>query len=151
VPFSVRDLVGEGRRTMTAWARQRGIQITAGVDEEVPEVVLGDPGKLRQVLLNLIGNALKFTESGGVDIEVTVATREAEAVELLFRVKDTGIGIPTEKQAAVFEPFRQADNSVTRKYGGTGLGLSISKRLVMMMGGRIWVESEPGRGSTFYF
>jgi signal transduction histidine kinase/CheY-like chemotaxis protein len=151
VPFSVRDLVGEGRRTMAACARRRGIEITAGVDEDIPRVVLGDPGKLRQVLLNLIGNALKFTESGGVYINVSAESKKAGSMELLFRVKDTGIGIPPEKQVAVFEPFRQADNSVTRKYGGTGLGLAISKRLVMMMGGRIWLESEPGRGSTFYF
>ena len=118
----------------------------------MPDVLVGDPGRLRQILVNLVGNAIKFTERGEV---VVVAEPESQpsrtSVDSAFSVSDTGIGIPAEKLQAIFEPFDQADGSTTRRYGGTGLGLAISAQLVALMGGRIWVESEPGRGSTFHF
>ena len=117
----------------------------------MPETVTGDPIRLRQVLLNLIGNAIKFTMQGEVTVRVESEVGKGDQVALHFQVIDTGIGIPKAKQALIFEAFAQADGSSTRHYGGTGLGLSISEKLVKMMGGRIWVESEPGQGSKFHF
>jgi CheY-like chemotaxis protein/HPt (histidine-containing phosphotransfer) domain-containing protein len=117
----------------------------------VPSVAVGDPGRLRQVLVNLIGNSIKFTERGQVLVQVEVATRMDHETELHYFVSDSGIGIPLDKQQAVFEPFKQADGSTTRRFGGTGLGLTISSTLVELMGGRIWVESAPLEGSTFHF
>ena len=114
-------------------------------------MLVGDPLRLRQILLNLLGNAMKFTEFGRLDVEVDQDPEDGQPGALLFRVKDTGIGIPEDKLASIFESFSQADSSTTRKYGGTGLGLAISKRLVGLMGGKIWVESTVGRGSTFLF
>ncbi len=114
-------------------------------------MVVGDPVRLRQVVLNLAGNAVKFTERGEVVLRVEAEESEPDALNLHFTVTDTGIGIPPEKQKLIFEPFTQADTSTTRQYGGTGLGLSISMRLIEMMGGRIWLESEVGKGSTFHF
>jgi len=113
--------------------------------------VVGDPDRLRQVLLNLAGNAVKFTARGGVWIAVGVESEGSGSILLRFSVRDTGIGIPVEKRELIFEAFRQADGSTTRKYGGTGLGLAIATQLVQMMGGKIWVDSEVGRGSTFHF
>src|SRR6185503_11600049 len=113
--------------------------------------VVGDPTRLRQVLLNLVDNAIKFTERGRVRVEVESATSVSGALVVRFAVVDTGIGIPPEKQAAVFEAFTQADGTTTRRYGGTGLGLTISLQLVTLMGGRLWLESAAGRGTTFYF
>src|SRR5262249_50278602 len=118
---------------------------------DVPDALVGDPGRLRQILLNLAGNAIKFTERGEVVLQVEKAAQSEASVDLHFSVRDTGIGIAPEKQQTIFEAFTQADNSTTRKYGGTGLGLTISARLVELMGGRIWVESEPNQGSTFHF
>ena len=117
----------------------------------VPEIVNGDPLRLRQILLNLVGNAIKFTDNGMVSVNVEVEEDGPGEVLLHFRVADTGIGIAKEKQALVFEAFEQADSSTTRKYGGTGLGLTITSRLVTMMGGKIWLESELGKGTTFHF
>ena len=118
----------------------------------MPDAVIGDPGRLRQIIVNLVGNAIKFTAKGEVVVSVGAET-EAEKMKALFHftVTDTGIGIPPEKQKRIFESFTQADASTTRKYGGTGLGLTISARLVELMGGRIWVESEVGKGSVFHF
>ena len=148
VKFDLRDCVGKALRTVALPAHQKGLELSGRVPPSVPEWVIGDPDRLRQILVNLLGNAVKFTdtEAGEVALEVTVKSEEIQ-----FQVKDTGIGIPLEKQEAVFESFSQVDASTTRKYGGTGLGLAVSSMLVKAMGGRLWMESEIGRGSTFYF
>jgi two-component system, sensor histidine kinase and response regulator len=148
VPFDLRDAVTDTLRGLAIRSHAKGLELTGRVAPGVPGSVIGDRGRLRQVLVNLVGNAIKFTESGEVAVSV-------EAVEgdraLGFAVADTGIGIPADKRAAIFAPFEQADGSTTRKYGGTGLGLTISRRLVELMGGRIWVEGNPGGGSVFRF
>jgi two-component system sensor histidine kinase/response regulator len=154
VPFSLREMIEETLHTLAVRAHGKGLELACRLAPEVPEAVIGDPIRLRQVLVNLVGNAIKFTEQG--EIVVTVESDgppdpTAEEFGVAIAVADTGIGIPPEKVAAVFEPFVQADGSTTRKYGGTGLGLAISTRLVHLMGGRIEVESERDRGSTFRF
>ena len=149
--LSLRDLVASAAKPLAPKAHQRQVELLCHVDPAVPDALIGDPVRLRQVLTNLLGNALKFTEQGEVLIDVGVDQLGGPDVVLRFKVQDTGIGIPLEKQALVFDPFVQADGSTTRKHGGTGLGLSISSRLVALMGGRIWVESTPGIGSTFCF
>lgn len=121
------------------------------VSESVPDDLIGDPWHLRQVLVNLAGNAIKFTETGWIRVCVSVESKDEHAATLHLAVADTGIGIPADKQRAIFDAFSQADGSITRKYGGTGLGLTISSRLVAMFGGRIWLESELGKGSAFHF
>ena len=132
-------------------ARAKGVEVSCKVEADVPVFLEGDVNRLRQVLINVMGNAVKFVEKGWVALNVKKIRGENEKIELLFSVRDTGIGIPYEKLATVFEKFTQADSSTTRKYGGTGLGLPISKMLVELMGGKIWVESEPGAGTVFYF
>jgi signal transduction histidine kinase/ligand-binding sensor domain-containing protein/ActR/RegA family two-component response regulator len=149
--FDLRRCLHEAICTVSWRARQRGLRIFSEVGPEVPETVIGDPTRVRQVLLNLIGNAVKFTERGRITVQVDREVVTATDLWLRFTVADTGIGIPAEKQACIFEAFRQADGSTTRRFGGTGLGLAICGRLVEMMGGRIWVESDFGRGSTFRF
>jgi len=129
-------------------AAQKGLELTCRIAPDVPQHVVGDPGRLRQILINLVGNAIKFTASGEVSVEVSVDTA---AARLRFAVTDTGIGVPADKQRTIFEAFRQSDSSTTRRFGGTGLGLSISSQLVALMGGQIGIESQPGQGSTFYF
>ena len=151
VTFEIRAVVEETRRTMTAITRQKGLEFTVAVADTVQRLAVGDPLRIRQVLLNLVGNAVKFTASGGIHIQVELDSREGPEFMLRFSVSDTGVGIPRELQSAIFEPFQQADNSVSRKYGGTGLGLAISTRLVGMMGGKLWTESDLGRGSKFSF
>jgi signal transduction histidine kinase len=151
VPFSLRDQVGDALKALAPRAHAKGLELACDIPEDVPDLVVGDPGRLRQVLTNLAGNAVKFTAAGEVVVRAEVAADDPDAVRLRFAVSDTGIGIPADKLAAVFDPFTQADGSTTRKYGGTGLGLTISTRLVALMGGRIWVESELGKGSTFIF
>ena len=116
-----------------------------------PSSLIGDPTRLRQIILNLLSNAVKFTHQGGVDLYVSIARFEQTQVTLNFRISDTGIGIPKDKQALIFQPFIQADGSTTRKYGGTGLGLTIAAELAEMMEGRIWLDSGVGHGTTFYF
>jgi signal transduction histidine kinase/CheY-like chemotaxis protein len=149
--FSLQDCLETTLKTLALRADEKGLELLCEVAPEVPEVVRGDSSRLRQVVINLIGNAIKFTNKGEVALKVKSEAREGEDLLLHFTVADTGIGIPGEKQESIFEPFTQADTSTTRKYGGTGLGLTISTRLVKMMGGRIWVTSQVGRGSDFHF
>ncbi|MGA3017657.1 MAG: ATP-binding protein [Bryobacteraceae bacterium] len=153
VPFSLPHMTDELRKLVAPQARAKDLVLQCQVAESVPAVVVGDPARLRQVLLNLLANAIKFTSHGSVMLEVTWIPREPQdrQASLSFRVCDTGIGIPVEQQQTIFEAFGQADSSVTRRFGGTGLGLTICSQLVQLMGGRIWVESMPGSGSTFQF
>jgi two-component system, sensor histidine kinase and response regulator len=148
VPFGLRDAITDTLRSLAIRAHEKGLELTCRVAPDVPDSVIGDPGRLRQILVNLVGNAIKFTEGGEVAVSVE-AVEEGRA--LGFAVADTGIGIPAAKRVAIFAPFEQADGSTTRKYGGTGLGLTISRRLVDLMCGRIWVEDNPGGGSVFRF
>lgn len=151
VEFNLSDCLGDTMRTLSLRAHQKGLELAFEIDPDVPEALIGDPGRLRQIVINLVGNAIKFTERGEVILAVCVEERQETDVVLHFTVTDSGIGIPVEKQSAIFEAFRQADGSMTRKYGGTGLGLTISSRLVEMMGGRVRVESEIDKGSRFHF
>ncbi|HYK88629.1 MAG TPA: response regulator, partial [Acidobacteriota bacterium] len=151
IRFSLRDTVGSAMAALAARAQAKSLEMTFNVLPYVPDALVGDAYRLRQILLNLIGNAIKFTERGEVIVHVDTDLQATESVNLHFAVTDTGIGIPMEKQAAIFEAFSQADGSMTRKYGGTGLGLAISSHLVEMLGGKIWVQSEPGIGSAFHF
>jgi PAS domain S-box-containing protein len=151
--FSLRAAVGDTLRALAVRAHKQGLELIYDVQRDVPDALVGDAGRLRQVLINLVGNALKFTERGEVVVRVEIAGEPAPEgeVSLRFSVRDTGIGIPQDKQKRIFRAFEQEDTSTTRKYGGTGLGLTIAARLVALMGGDISVESEPGRGSTFAF
>ena len=151
IGFQLRESIDDTLRALSLRARQKGLNLSCGVDSVVPDALVGDPGRLRQILINLVGNAIKFTGQGSVTVKVTAEVRTPEHVLLHFLVSDTGIGIPAEKQQVIFEAFSQADGSTTRRYGGTGLGLTISSKLVGMMGGHIWVESRPEMGSTFHF
>lgn len=149
--FSLREMIGETIKILELRARQKGLALSSQVPPGVPDAVHGDPGRLRQILWNLIDNAIKFTSRGEVGLRIEVESQSESEVCLHFSVSDTGIGIPADKQELIFEAFAQADNSTTRKFGGTGLGLSISSRLVSLMGGKITVESEPNQGSMFHF
>jgi two-component system, sensor histidine kinase and response regulator len=151
IEFNLRDTLGDALKVLALHAHQKGLELADFVQPEVPEWLVGDPGRLRQVLTNLVDNATKFTEQGEVVVRVAVEGQTADPSCLHFTVSDTGIGIPAEKQKSIFEPFVQADASTTRRYGGTGLGLAITSQLVALMGGRLWVESEPDKGSTFHF
>jgi signal transduction histidine kinase len=149
--FSLRESLAQTLKPLAVRAQQKGLDLTLQVDPQVVDLVSGDPVRLRQIVVNLVGNAVKFTSSGGVLVSVKTEPKEAEIALVRFTVKDTGIGIPVERQKEIFSSFTQGDNSTTRKYGGTGLGLTISHRLVEMLGGRIWVESQPDKGSSFHF
>ena len=149
--FNLHELVGSTMKTMALRAHQKGLEALFQINVGVPAMVVGDPVRLRQVLVNLVGNATKFTERGEVTINVQLDRRQGNALQLHFIVADTGVGIPKDKQRSIFEAFTQADGSTTRRYGGTGLGLSISTQLVQLMGGTIWVESEVAKGSQFHF
>ena len=151
IPFHFRDALGDMLHTLALRAEQRGLELACRIGAAVPDDLCGDPGRLRQILVNLIGNAIKFTDQGEIVIDVEPERLDDQNVWLHFRVRDTGIGIPPEKHDLIFHAFSQADGSTTRKYGGTGLGLTISAQLVALMGGRIWVESDVGQGSTFHF
>ncbi|PYM60404.1 MAG: hypothetical protein DMD79_15845, partial [Candidatus Rokuibacteriota bacterium] len=151
IDFSLRDTVDHTLKPLAFRAHQKGLELAADVAPAVPDALVGDPGRLRQVLQNLVGNAIKFTEHGEVVVRVERETETESEVVLAFAVRDTGIGIAADKQRHVFQAFTQADSSTTRRYGGTGLGLAISRQLVDVMGGRLWLESEVGQGSTFHF
>jgi signal transduction histidine kinase/CheY-like chemotaxis protein len=151
IPFDLRESLGETMKALGFRAHQKGLELIYEVQPDVAEAVLGDPGRIRQIIVNLVGNSIKFTERGEILLSVTQEEETPGAVSLHFAVKDTGVGIPADKQQRVFEAFSQADGTMARKYGGTGLGLTICTRLVGMMGGRIWVESQLGQGSTFHF
>jgi signal transduction histidine kinase/DNA-binding response OmpR family regulator len=151
LPFGLRDGLGDTMKMLALRAHQKGLELALDVDDEVPDHLIGDLGRVRQVLVNLLGNAVKFTEHGEVVVQVWVEATHGADVLVHFAVCDTGIGIPPEHSAKIFEAFTQADGSTTRRYGGTGLGLAICVQLVELMGGRIWVDSEPGIGSTFHF
>jgi PAS domain S-box-containing protein len=151
IPFDLRESLGETMRALSFRAHQKGLELVYEVQHDLPEALLGDPGRLRQIMVNLVGNSIKFTEHGEVFVFVGREAETSEKVQLHFAIKDTGVGIPVNTQQRIFEPFSQADGSMARKYGGTGLGLTICTKLVHMMNGRIWVESEVGKGSTFHF
>jgi PAS domain S-box-containing protein len=151
IDFNLRDCVEEALKTLALRADEKGLELVCDIAYEVPERAHGDPGRLRQIILNLVSNAIKFTHQGEVALRVELEKEDRDIRIVRFTVTDTGIGIPSEKQKSIFDPFTQADTSTTRNFGGTGLGLTISARLVSMMGGRIWIESEPGRGSQFHF
>jgi len=150
-PFNLSATLEDSVRVLAPRAHQRGLELTAHVAREIPEILIGDCARLRQIILNLIGNAIKFTETGEIAVRVELESQDDEEIGLHFTVKDTGIGIPADKQALIFEAFAQADSSTTRKFGGTGLGLTICSQLVELMRGRVWVESKPGVGSSFHF
>jgi len=151
VHFNLRDRLEEAVKSLALRAHTKGLELTLEVESNVPDYLVGDPLRLRQVLVNLISNAVKFTASGEVAVTARMESAHDARVGLSFSIRDSGIGIPKKKQSAIFEPFSQADGSTTRKFGGTGLGLTISTRLVQLMGGTIWVDSELGRGSCFNF
>jgi signal transduction histidine kinase/DNA-binding response OmpR family regulator len=151
IDFSVAECMREAAKTLAVEAHQKGLELSCSLQPGIPRVLVGDPYRLRQILLNLLSNAIKFTETGEIVVRAEVEVHSAKTVKLHFKVRDTGIGIPKEKLDLIFEAFSQADGSWTRKYGGTGLGLTISSRLVNMMNGQIWIDSEPDRGSTFHF
>jgi signal transduction histidine kinase/ligand-binding sensor domain-containing protein/DNA-binding response OmpR family regulator len=150
VDFDLHGLLDQVMKSFSLSAGQKGLELICHL-QDAPAMVVGDPTRLRQVLTNLLGNAIKFTAKGEIAVQAEIASRSAEATIVHFSVRDTGIGIPKDKQQQIFEAFAQADGSTTRKYGGTGLGLTVSARLVEMMEGRLWVESEPGCGSCFHF
>ncbi len=149
-PFRLRDTLHDAVMTVALGAHEKGLELLTAVEPDVPDALAGDPDRLRQIVINLTGNAIKFTDRGEVCVRARVAERKDGQVTLELSVRDTGIGIPLDKQAAVFEPFVQGDASSARKYRGAGLGLTISSQLVRLMGGRIWPESTPGKGSTFH-
>ena len=151
IDFELRDSLGDTLKTLSLRAHEKGLELALHVAHDVPYRVEGDPTRLRQIVVNLVGNAIKFTDHGEVVLHVRMESQTEEELFLHFTVTDTGAGIPAEKQQMIFAPFTQADSSATRRYGGTGLGLAISVQLVELMGGRLWVDSEEGRGSSFHF
>jgi nitrogen-specific signal transduction histidine kinase len=151
IDFNLHQTIADTLKTLVISAHEKGLELLNNISPDMPDIVWGDPVRLIQILINLVGNAIKFTENGEVIISVEVESQTEDEVSLHFTIRDTGIGIPEDKKELIFDTFTQADSSSTRKYGGTGLGLSISSRLAEMMKGRIWVESEVGQGSTFHF
>jgi len=151
IEFHLRGSIEPTLKTLALRTHQKGLELNCLIEPDVPEALAGDPSRLRQVLINLLGNSLKFTERGEVNLRVQRESANEESISLHFSVEDTGIGIPADKQARIFESFTQVDGSTARRFGGTGLGLTICRQLVEMMGGRIWVESALGQGSTFHF
>lgn len=150
-PFAVRERIGDTMKSLAVRAHEKELELACHISPDVPDAVTGDAGRLRQVIVNLTGNAIKFTDRGEVVLDVSLVSAEEKEIVLRFEVRDTGIGISRHHQRVIFRAFEQADTSTTRRFGGTGLGLAISSRLVQLMGGTIGVESETGKGSTFYF
>jgi two-component system sensor histidine kinase/response regulator len=151
IEFNLRDCIARTEKALVIAAEQKYLHLMSVVEHGVPQKVVGDPDLLRQILINLLGNAIKFTDRGKVALRVKWVSKTANRAVLHFIVSDTGIGIPPEKQQLIFEAFAQVDSSFTGRFGGTGLGLTITSQLVRMMGGQIWLESEVGTGSTFHF
>src|SRR5438270_1420957 len=151
IEFDLRDQLEEAVKMLAFRARHKGLELLVDIQPKVPEILIGDPVRLRQILINLLGNAIKFTDHGEVALRVELESGVSDDLTLHFSVTDSGIGIPLHRQKSIFEAFTQADSSTTRKYGGTGLGLAISSRLLTLMGGQIWVESQVGQGSIFHF
>ncbi|MFW6131210.1 MAG: response regulator [Candidatus Aminicenantaceae bacterium] len=151
VSFNIRETIDNIVSSLAFQAQKKGLELIIHIPSDVPERVIGDPGRIRQIIVNLIGNAIKFTEKGEVVVSVETEPQEKNLISYHFSIKDTGIGIPKSKQKLIFDPFAQMDGSTSRKFGGTGLGLSITSQLVEAMGGNIWVESQVGKGSTFHF
>ncbi len=151
IPFDIRDVIGDTLQGIEVQATEKGLELACHIPPDVPAVVRSDPGRLRQIIVNLVGNAVKFTEQGEIVISVAMRSRTAEHTRLRFSVRDTGVGIPIDKQERIFEAFGQADSSTTRRFGGTGLGLNISRRLIEMMGGKLGLHSVEGEGTEFYF
>jgi signal transduction histidine kinase len=151
VEFSPVDVVGQCLKTLSVESSKKRLTTHQALSPSIPRICIGDPNRLRQVLLNLIGNAIKFTGEGSVTVRGNVDDKSDSELTLHFEVVDTGVGIPLEKQKMIFDAFSQCDQSISRRFGGTGLGLTISARLVGMMGGRMWVDSRPGTGSVFHF
>jgi CheY-like chemotaxis protein len=159
--FSIRKCVKAAVVSVEPLLAEKGLATSVQIDDDVPDWVRGDPHRLRQILLNLLGNAVKFTVAGGISVRVSLAPKQDAAAvgsngsaarrQIQFAVSDTGIGVPEAQRELIFQPFRQADGSVTRRFGGTGLGLAISQKLVVIMGGRMWLESAEGQGSTLFF
>jgi len=149
--FSLEELLGETVKFLALRAREKNLELLCDLADDIPPLLSGDPLRLRQILINLVSNAIKFTECGKITVAAELQSASDQKLVVHFQVRDTGAGIAKDKQAYIFQPFSQADSSTTRKHGGTGLGLTISARIVEMMHGRIWVDSEPGRGSTFHF
>jgi CheY-like chemotaxis protein len=150
-PFNLQSCIEATLDIVAAIAHEKGLSVTYTIEENTPNIILGDPTRLSQILINLLNNAVKFTKEGGVSLSVSSEWLEEGGFEIHFAVKDTGIGIPEDKMSRLFQSFSQIDSSIARKYGGTGLGLAISKRLAELMHGKMWVESEAGLGSTFHF
>ncbi len=151
IPFNLRDTVEHAVTSLAVQAEKKGLELILRFAPNLPDRYRGDPGRLRQILLNLLSNAIKFTDQGEIEVSVDLLKKKRREVTLLFKVRDTGIGIPEDKQSIIFEAFTQADSSTSRRYGGSGLGLAIVSQLVQLFGGRIWVESQVGKGSTFFF
>jgi PAS domain S-box-containing protein len=151
IPFDLHEILSETVKPLSFRAHQKGLALNYVIQPNVPKALLGDPGRIRQVLINLVGNSIKFTEAGEILITVEDQSSDRVTTRLHIAVKDTGVGIPEESQTKIFEAFSQADGSMARKYGGTGLGLTICVRLVELMGGRVWLDSQVGHGSTFHF
>ena len=150
VEFNLTESIEDTLRTFAYQASLKNVELTFEAGAEVPVTVRGDLIRIRQIVTNLVGNSLKFTEQGEVGVRITREGLSGDGLRLHFIISDTGIGIPAEKQAVIFQAFAQVDGSTTRKFGGTGLGLTICSRLVQLMNGRIWVESQPGQGSQFH-
>lgn len=151
IDFDLRDMMSKTMKLLALRKKDKGIEMILDIDENIPKVIVGDPGRLRQVIINIVGNAIKFTEKGEIALRAKLNRTENGKSVIDFTISDTGIGIPQDKLKSIFEPFTQADGSTTRKFGGTGLGLTITRKLISLMKGDVYVTSELGKGSQFHF